>query len=479
MRVLCFLFIFIVSTYAFGFEYIQGKLELIDGSFHIVNNHEVIPITTSTKIKKSLSSLETPSFVTQSNHRKYTFEFKGKRTSKGFKLDQVPTNIAGPIGMKGFLLKDEATNQYLINGYKAIFGYTKKLNGHSFDEISKNFFIGQKVFAEGYLDEDGIFVINAVTPENLFSASRPTPLPDIIQRELDDKGTWKFIFNSMNKNKFSQIDDSFRTTIYTDKKNPVAIGDDFLVITLGGRQGDTFGSVNGHMVAGIGVVKEDMDLRGEVSNAYVTNGKDILSGNVSLTNYFSHLVQGQNIYRPTYTFIAYGVDKKKLKIFRDALESSHIKFRTTKLDITPQFNCTTETIKALNKAGINGHYRKWDNTLMRYITYPLIIFGEVGEDINYTFGNDASIYQPRPAFESFARVFLKDKARRALGIKRVDYIFYAQTPSNRPIGGAANKSKRYALRFKRFYEKYEVSKSTKLSPEKLRPLLERKLQIIE
>ena len=116
---------------------------------------------------------------------------------------------------------------------------------------------------------------------------------------------------------------------------------------------------------------------------------------------------------------------------------------------------------------------------MRYITYPLIIFGEVGEDINYTFGNDASIYQPRPAFESFARVFLKDKARRALGIKRVDYIFYAQTPSNRPIGGAANKSKRYALRFKRFYEKYEVSKSTKLSPEKLRPLLERKLQIIE
>src|SRR5690606_6145340 len=107
--------------------------------------------------------------------------------------------------------------------------------------------------------------------------------------------------------------EAFRYTVF--EKEEVKPGDHALIITLSGRQGDSFGSVNGHFVAGLAQVRPDYSLRGEVSNAYVTNGKDILSANTSLTNYFSHLVQGQNVYRPTYTLIVYGVDGKKLKKF--------------------------------------------------------------------------------------------------------------------------------------------------------------------
>ena len=60
-------------------------------------------------------------------------------------------------------------------------------------------------------------------------------------------------------------------------------------------------------------------------------------------------------------------------------------------------------------------------------------------------------------------------SRKKLGITRVDYIFYPQTPSNRPVGGTALNKLLKALHYKKLYEKYEVEE--KLSPEDLRPLL--------
>lgn len=479
MKYLLFLLSFLIALPTLAAEYIKGTIEKSGEQYIIKNANGETPLLSNKTVMDSIPSLESPSYVVQSNGKKYAFEFKGTSTAKGFILDQVPTNIAGEISETGILNYDAGTNSYSINGKKAVYGYTKVLNGYEFDDISKQAYVGTEVLAEGHINKDGVFVMNAITPANLFTANAPTPAPTEIQNLIDERGAWDFTYKVINKNEYSQRDESFRTVFYEEENNPVVPGDDFLVITLSGRQGDSFGSINGHMVAGIGNVRDDMTLRGEVSNAYVTNGKDILSGNTSLTNYFSHLVQGQNNYRPTYTFIAYGVDKAKLQQFRDALEESHIQFRTQKLSITPQFNCTTETVKALRNAGIVGNYKKWDNALLNIITKPLPLFGKFGKDLNFTLGNDASLYQPRPAYNAFAGVFLRSDLRKKLGIKRVDFVFYAQTPSDRPIGGTANWRKKYALKFKKSYEKYEVNEETKLDAQSLRPILEKELQIIE
>jgi len=256
-------------------------------------------------------------------------------------------------------------------------------------------------------------------------------------------------------------------------------------VTLSGRQGDSFGSVNGHFVAGLGEVKSDLSLRAEVSNAYVTNGKDILSGNTSLSNYFSNLVQGQNNYRPTYTFIAYGMDKAKLKKFRDFLEPSHILFRTQDLDITLEFNCTTETAKGLSLAGVVGNHKRtlvnrvFDLNNLAIPFRAAKVFGEAGEAFGFTSSNDKEDFQPRPAFHSYIDSLMNKKVIKELGIKRMDYVFYAQIPSRRPVGGAPSNYtfnvgvKHDSLFYKKLYDRYENkdTKSEDVSHEQLLELL--------
>lgn len=443
-------------------DFITGSLVQKGEDFWVKNSEGERKIVTSALIKKSLPSLTHPEFVKQSNKRPYSYEFKGEIEGDLFKLEQVPTNVPGPVSLRGTLRFIAPTGKYEVNGQEARFGYTKILNGYEFDEVSKKSLIGRDLVIDGYYDENSVFVMQALTPAFLFNASKAPFYKD----------GEKLIMKDMPLNVNSQGKKPFRVTLFEGQGQGVEKGDHALIVTLSGRQGDSFGSVNGHFVAGLATVKDDLSLRGEVSNAYVTNGKDILSGNTALTNYFSHLVQGQNIYRPTYTLIIYGIDQKKLKQFRDALEASHIEFRTKKLDITGQFNCTTETVKALEKAGIKGKYIQFTNFMAGVLTTPLRLFGDNGETLNYAFGNDPSRYQPRPAFESFAKAFLDEKTREELGVKRVDYVFYPQIASKRPVGGMALGSIWKVNKYKKLYEKYEENEATKLSPAKLRPLLE-------
>lgn len=463
----------------FSSELIKGSIYKYEGQFLIQNREGVFPLLASPAIMRSIPSLESPTFVSQSDDRRYTFQFKGQWSNKSFRLDDVPTIVPGEISEEGFLDYNPITKEYSLNGRPIRFGSTKFLNGYKFDDISKQFFIGKSILAEGYYDIYNDFVVNALTPTNLFSAKKPDPSPNIIGYLIHTQKPTNFALHTMNKNRYSQATEAFRSIFYEDKKNKVQVGDHFLIITLSGRQGDTFAAFNGHMAVGIGEVKDDMSLRAEVSNLYTSNEKDILSSNTSLTHYFSHLIQGQNIYSPTYTFIAYGIDKAKLKQFRDALEKSHILFRTQKLSLSSDFNPTTETVKALNSIEIIGQYKKRDNEIMGALTRPMTLLGEVGKNLNFTLAHDTALYYPRPAFNSLARTFLDDKLRKDLQIKRVDYIFYPQIPSARPRGGAANNKKSYAVKFKSLYKRYELDSKTKLLPPKLRALLERKLQIIE
>lgn len=451
----------------FSADFEQGFLVSEGENFFIKNSEKKLRIITSDTIKKSLPSLEKPSFVVQSNGRPYAYEFKGTIKGQEFHLDQVPTNIPGPVELRGVLTVEDG--QYQLAGKRARFGYVKNLNGYEFDEISRQYFVGKEVWVDGEYDEDGVFVMQALTLADILSASRA---------DFQDNGK-KFILEEMTKNENSQKNypDAFRKTVF--EKEEVKPGDHALIVTLSGRQGDTFGSVNGHFVAGLAEVREDMSLRGEVSNAYVTNGKDILSGNTGLANYFSNLVQGQNVYRPTYTLVIYGISGERLQKFRNALEASHIEFRTKKLDITAQFNCTTETVKALADAGIKGKYVQAGNFFAGIFSSPLLLFGETPETLHYALSNDPARYQPRPAFDSFVNASFDKKFRKKLGVKRVDYIFYPQIVSNRPVGGIALGSIWGVTKYKGLYEKYEENKDTKLSPEELRGMLEEVLNEIE
>lgn len=474
------IFLTLFSFNTLAFDYVKGKIQKVDDKFYITNSNDRFEIKASQVIMDSLPSLYKPSYVTQSNGVPYSFEFKGTIHKDQFKLAQVPTNIAGNLSLRGTLTSSQQEGLYFINGTTAIFGYTKILNGYEFDKLSKDAFKNQEVIVDGDYNKDGIFVIQAITPANLFSATPPVRAPEPVEKILNEDGVENLILKKMIKNKHSQNLDSFRLSFQIKKDDVVKPGDHALLITLSGRQGDSFGSINGHFVAGLAEVKENMDLRSEVSNAYVTNGKDILSGNTSLSNYYSHTVQGQNNYRPTYTLIAYGVDPKKLQGFRDALEKSHIDFRTQKLAITPSFNCTTETIKALKDTGIEGIYSQKDNealgVLSRMVTVP--IWGETGRTLHYALKNDPSRYHPRSAFNSFVKAFLSKKKQKELGIKRLDYVFYKQIPSHRPVGGMALGKVLKTNKFIKLYKKYEVEEETKLSPKELRPILQKELQKI-
>ncbi|MAZ47833.1 MAG: hypothetical protein CME65_04680 [Halobacteriovoraceae bacterium] len=466
-----------LTTSVFAFDYIKGSLIKTTSGFAIEHAAGVTPINASERVLNSLPSLESPSFVTQSNGKKYSFEFKGEFNGQQFNLSEVPTNIAGPENITGILEYNLIENSYSISGRPVKYGYTKVLNGYSFDEISKRHLIGTEIEAEGHTDENGIFVINAIMPKGLFSAEISRDLPPSVQSKLEEEDAWSFYLNTLFKNEFSQAPTAFRHTVIDSPQDPVKPGDSFIVFTLGGRQGDTFGSVNGHFAAGLGRVNPDMSLRGEISNGYVTNGKDILSGNTNFMNYFSHLVQGQNVYRPTYTIIAYGVDSNKLKDFRDSLEESHILFRTQELEITPEFNCTTEAIKALRAVGIKGNYKRLDNIFKGIISSPLYLIGGQARTLNYSLRNDAAKFQPRPAYKSFLGVVLRDDLREKLGAKRVDIVFYPQIPSQRPVGGAALDNLFGALHYLDLYKEHEVE--NQLSPEDLRPLLAPELDKIE
>jgi hypothetical protein len=453
---------------SFGSELLTGTISKKGKDYYIKTSDSELKIESSALIMKSLPSLHNPSYVKQANGRPYAFEFKGERKNRTFKLQEIPTNIPGSVALKGILKYNSASKKYSINGIVADFGYTKKLSGYEFDNISKKSFVGQELIIEGDYNEEKVFIMQALTPVDLFSAT-PT------QVRTDDAK--EFILEEMPKNHNSQHSKAFRATVY-ETNSQVKPGDNALIVTLSGRQGDSFGSVNGHFVSGIAEVRKDLSLRGEVSNAYVTNTKDILSGNVSLTNYFSHTVQGQNVYRPTYTIIAYGIDKSKLKQFRDALEASHIEFRTKKLDITAQFNCTTETVKALRDAGIEGKYIQFNNSLGGIATYPAKLGGETADSVQFAVANDPSRFHPAAAFNSFVKTFLSSRANKKLGVKRVDYVFYPQIPSNRPVGGMALESVWKAPKFKKLYETYEVNPKTKLGLKELRSKLDEILQEI-
>jgi hypothetical protein len=212
----------IAAPSAFGVDFIKGSISKEDNKFFIENAQEKLEIKTSDKILKSLPSLFAPSFVTQSNGSPYSFEFKGERDEGAFYLSEVPTNIPGSEAIRGLVTYNNSTNQYYVGQTAVRYGYTKELNGYKFDEISKRSFIDKEVIAEGEFDSEGILIMQALTPTNLFSASIPHKPEEFVTKKLSNIGPKKFILKEMVKNSSSQQLKSFRSIIYQKKNTKVS-----------------------------------------------------------------------------------------------------------------------------------------------------------------------------------------------------------------------------------------------------------------
>lgn len=250
----------------------------------------------------------------------------------------------------------------------------------------------------------------------------------------------------MPTNYYSQSLRPFKTTLIKEKGHKAKPGDAVIIITLSGRQGDHPGAAGGHFAIGSGTVQEDMTIKGETFNFYFEGEKEVLAGNTDLNSYFGHLIQGQQNYRPTYTMIAYGKSASDLKKVRDNFEKDLHLVRTMEgLRIQPQYNCSTTSNYYLSQIGVKGIHRNFLNNDFRITYVPSTTKPTNPENYNKWWYNPVSAayalivsraeYMPRETFESYVKGFASKSSRRKMGIKRVDYIFIPQYPSQRQIGG--------------------------------------------
>lgn len=391
----------------------------------------------------------------------YIFELVGKREGDNFLVAAVPTIVADVEDLEGALeLKED---QLYLAGKKVKLGRTKLIHGSKFDDQGLSYYLDKEVLSQGHWEED-VFVINALIEKNLITSTGSLcPAPD----EMSGMDPFKFVLEELPKNEFSQKRNSWRSVLHSDENYSPKEGDGVLIVSLSGRQGDDPSSSGGHFAIGMGKVLEDGRVLGETFNFYFEGEKEVLAGNTDLVSYFGHLIQGQQNYRPSYTIYAYGVSSDDLKKVRDEYEKDLHRVRTEEgLKITPGYNCATTSNEHLKKIGIKGRHNNFWVEVRKLRTQiaklnPLGwkakgtskdgILGKA-RFISYILKTDLAEFMPRPALESFIRNFSKSKRRKKMGIKRVDYVFMAQLPSTRQVGGMSFDSLRDASKIVNFSE---------------------------
>ncbi|WP_419172455.1 hypothetical protein [Halobacteriovorax sp.] len=427
------LVVFSTNTQA---ESYRGKLFKKDGvvkaKIHIdgqVDNFKVTQLKFPKRYNKYLDKVLV-------NSPNYVFEFDGEISENNLIIDKMPRVVADLEDRVGVLTKS-ADGSFYLNDQKAEFGRTKKIYGTKFDKKSRDYFVGKKVHTQGHM-EDNTYIINAIIPANLFTVG-DNPYP---ANKKFEKNPLKYILKEMPKNKNSQSLEPFRGTIRHRDNYQATPGDHVFVVTLSGRQGDIPGSAAGHFAIGMGEVQKDLSIKGETFNFYFKGEKEVLASNTDLVSYFGHLIQGQVNYRPTYTLIGYARSKEDMMKVRDIFEEQLHRVRTEEgLEITPFYNCTTTSNDTMREIGIKGAHEFAISNILDYQFY-LPLSQKAPKDgtdasklsqLRYILKRDSEHYVPRKAFESFAKAMVYQSKR--LKLKRTDYIFLPQTPSERKMGG--------------------------------------------
>lgn len=368
----------------------------------------------------------------------YYFKIEGDIEGDKIIANQTPTIVAGRHSFEGELSK--IGDQYFIGEHKAFFGRTKLNYNNQFDEISKDSFIGKNIRSYGNIQGDQI-EINSIIVKGLFSADEKTYQAP---KEFN-KNPLNYILKEMPKNINSQSKTPFRG-IVVGKNHNVKPNDPVLIITLSGRQGDSPDTVGGHFAIGMGELDENLEVQGEIFNFYFEGPKEIPAGNTELSSYFGHIIQGQNNYRPTYTVLVYGKSKEELKRVRDAMEYDLHRVRTEEgLGITPMYNCSTSAFNTLAPIGIRGIHEYNIFGKLKAPAKPLEHNSNIAVQLWNGVVKKRATYIPRVTFESLVRNIVK--RQDDMGVKRMDYIFLPQTPSNRPVGGISVNGLTETLKF--------------------------------
>jgi hypothetical protein len=358
---------------------------------------------------------------------------------------QVPTIVSGDLQLEGHFVRTIVAGQesFSINGVPVKFGRTKKVNGTQFDERSRAYFNGKDVRAMGS-NKSGIFEIESILRRDVFSAAE-TPLvdagiPAAFQKSFD-KDPVKFVTRLVRGEAKSPSPFWFRKTVFSDgSTSAVRAGDPVLLITASGAQADSGGAVNGHFAVGLGHVGADQLIDGEMFNVYVTNEKEIVPGNVNLTDYYGHLVSGQQNYRPTYTLAIYGLPEAKILQVKAELDRFHPLFRSGSTKITVNKNCATLSVQSLGDIGFYGTQRNGVNgregfpLLSKQSGFPPVL--NFTQQLEFVSKTKRAEFMPGPAFVSMLQNLRYLNETEHLGMTRADFIFGGQTPSARKMGGA-------------------------------------------
>ena len=360
-------------------------------------------------------------------------------------VSRAPTLDRGETELDGPLTEGATPDEYFIGGVPARFEPGKQVNGFEFDEISRKFFVGKNIVSRGGY-RDGVYFIASVVEAGLFTAE---PIQGIVgsadaatvhRRFLSARAD--YVLKTLPEFELSSGTSSFRGTVYDDG-HAVHPGDSVLMLTMSGHQGDTASAVNGHVAVGLGWVRDDWTVDGEIYNVFIPpdNPKDVVSGSHRWIDYFGHVVSGQNNYRPGYTWMIYGVDPARLQRVRENLEPYHSFFRVTEKQMSVSVNCATLTAQAMAREGIYGLERNGRNGSNRFPLLPEIFapphHANLLAQAGYVTSTPKAEYLPRSLWESIFLNLTHLNSSEALGVHRVDFVFYGQTPSHRPRGGIA------------------------------------------
>ncbi|QIW09420.1 hypothetical protein [Francisella sp. LA112445] len=419
----CFLFVFSASQ-AWA---LVGKLSIQNGKLFFISNGNKFNLEGSKRdLKESKSLTHLDSLVVIENYTKLD-----KNT---LLLNEVPSSISGDVQLSGKLIAD-GKNLYIKTSASKIpvkFLYGVDFRGNHFDQKSIDYYVNKQVNVVGK-SYGGYLHISAILLSNIFDNMNAKFPINTKYKDILDKNYQKFIIETLMKDKLSQRLQPFKATIINNSK--VRNNDKALIISLAGRQGDDFATVGGHFVLGEATVDNDMLKDFSLFNFYTTkNKKMMIPAKISYVDYFGNLAQGQQNYRPTYTLIIYGVDKDKIQKMANVINRDLDYMRTSHDTGGISYDCVNTALHALYRAqfidnpsslsflGLQTFYhapKKYDSNNYSYLNNSW-----------YYILNNKQVFLPRAGFEYILNNIQEFKP------KRVDFVFYNQVPSGRPLGGA-------------------------------------------
>lgn len=419
--------------------------EVSPGRYELFGETRAIPIEFTSDVQKAI-----PSLLGKSPFVKV---LRGQLENGVLKSSEVPTFISGDQILEGRLTLTQ--NGYQLAGRPAHFGPTKFVTSASFDKKSESYFVDKEVRAVGVF-KDQTFVIHSILRNDVFTADTDShfdaDVPTGLKKSFEAAPVETAI-SMLNPGGAAPSPQAFRKTLFSKSTQPPRPGTTVLLISASGGQGDSKGSVNGHMAIGIGEVGPDLKIRGEMFNVYVTNEKEIVPGNVELNDYFGHLISGQQNYRPTYTVAFYGIELRKLLRVKAELDRFHPMFRSGSTKITSVKNCATLSVQALADIDFYGLQRNGRNgqggfkLLSKQSSLPP---ESLFDEVRFVSKTKRAEFMPGPAVQSYLENLEYLTTKESLSIERVDFFFAGQTPSSRRFGygpttGIANQLKQQGL----------------------------------